>query len=145
MGYSHFEALPTCAENSYLPGYMISESVVGTLVSCLTLCVLTNNCRSVNVWSRPRNITCQLNWSIVDRCSDLASAPGVQYLAMEFASCSDVKRLLPTAADGEYKLKFGQHWAQVYCHNISGNNPLVSVIKVFTNCVRDTLSEKKML
>ena len=42
-------------------------------------------------------------------------------------SCADVQTLLPTALDGEYKMKIGQSLALVYCHNMNTSNPLVSI------------------
>ena len=36
-------------------------------------------------------------------------------------SCADVQALLPSAQDGEYKLKLVQSLAKVYCNNMTGN------------------------
>ncbi len=129
MEYSYFEVLPPCAGNSYLAGYIISESIVQTLIYCLTLCLLNDDCRSVNAWETPgqgRNVTCQLNWSIGVWCSDLDTAPGVCYFAVRVASCEGMKRLVLSAQDGEYNLQFGRISAKVFCHNMSTDKPLVS-------------------
>ena len=86
---TYFEALHTCTQNSYLSGYVISEHTVQTWLNCLTLCVWTEDCRSVNVWQNPlnkMNVTCQLNWSIVDGCSDLQPAQDVRYMMKKYSS-----------------------------------------------------------
>ena len=136
MEYSHFEPLPLCSENSYLPDYIISESIVPTWLHCLTLCLMSNTCRSVNVWENPgytRDVTCQLNWSSVDQCVSLQLVAGVKYYTMRFASCGDIQRLLPLAADGEYSLDLGTgRIAKVYCHNLNTSYPLVSPTSVKT-------------
>ncbi len=82
MDISFFHTLPACAQNHYLAGYVTSQQVVRSWLNCLTLCVLSEICGSVNVWENPvnkRNVTCQLNWSIGIDCSDLQAAPGVRY------------------------------------------------------------------
>ncbi len=127
---------PLCTENSYLSGYVLSENIVINVFQCLTLCLITENCRSVNVWhnsGEKGNVTCQMNRHRAYQCSDLVPATpaaGVQYYTMEgryFTSCADVHRSLPTAADGEFDLDLGTgKLAQVYCYNLTGN-PLVSV------------------
>ena len=55
---------PLCTENNYLSGYVLSESFVINVFHCLTLCLVTENCRSVNVWHNSQekeNVTCQMN------------------------------------------------------------------------------------
>ncbi len=121
MDYLHFE-------NSYLAGYKISESVEHTLMSCLTLCLISDNCRSVNVWRDlvyDRNVICQLNWYSVYQTSLLQNASNVQYYAMVYETCADIKRERSLNQDGEYYLRFGQHYGKVYCHNMT-DNPSVS-------------------
>ncbi len=132
MDHIYFKALPSCTQNSYLVGSMISQHVVRSWINCLSVCVLTETCRSVNMWENPaykRNVTCQLNWSIGINCSDLQSAPDVRYMMVDYASCTSVKRAVPDAPDGEYTLWFGKRSARVYCHNMDTSEPLVSIIK----------------
>ncbi len=126
MDYLYFE-------NSYLAGYKISESVEHTLMSCLTLCLISDSCRSVNVWGNlvhDRDVICQLNWYSVYQRSGLQNASDVQYYAMVYETCADIKRLQDLAQDGEYQLQFGQHSGKVYCHNMT-YNPLVSAFNSF--------------
>ena len=110
MDSSHFVALPLCTQNSYLAGSIMSQHVVRSWLNCLTLCILNENCSSVNVWENQavkRNVTCQLNWSVSSTCSDLQTSLDMRYIMKKFASCADVKRASPSATDGEYMLWFG--------------------------------------
>ncbi len=137
MEYTYYESLPSCSENNYLPGYVISESVVPTWLHCFTLCLASNICRSVNIWQNPgyiSNVTCQLNWHYAGKCIELQSTTGVKYYPMSFTSCADVHRLLPFAVDGEFYLDLGTgRLAQVYCHGMNTSNPLVSYF-IRMNC-----------
>ncbi len=126
---------PICAENSYLSGYVLSENIVINVFQCLTLCLITENCRSLNVWHNSQekgNVTCQMNRYQTDQCSDLdtARAANVQYYNINgryFTSCVDFHRSLSSAVDGEYNLDLGTgKLARVYCHNLTTSNPLVS-------------------
>ena len=83
--YTHFKAISLCGENSYLPGYSISESVVPVWFYCFTLCLKSSSCRSVNIWDNPGNVTCQLKSGMVDDCVYLQSSAGARYLHISLA------------------------------------------------------------
>ncbi len=131
MDHTYFESLPSCTENSYLVGYVTSQHIVRFWLNCLSLCILSETCRSVNVWDnhvyKHDKRTCELNWSIANNCSDLQPAPNVWYITKEFvSSCADIQRSEPGAQDGEFILWLGWRKATVYCHNMDTSDPLVS-------------------
>ncbi len=131
------EVLPFCVDNNNSPSYNISsDSDIHTVISCLMICVISNNCRCAHVQGNTGNIpnntdsthsmTCERQWSIKDHCSELQRTPGVHYVMLRRSSCAVVKMFQPLALDGEYWLQFADGVAQVYCHGMNSSHPRVS-------------------
>ncbi len=83
--HAYYESLPSCGVNSYLSGYIITESIVATWYRCLNLCLISDICRSVNVWQNSNNVKCQLNWANAAACEYLDAAADVRYLSIHLA------------------------------------------------------------
>ncbi len=100
MEYTYFESLSSCGINSYLSGYIITESIVPTWIQCLTLCLMSNICRSVNIWQNSNDVKCQLNWANTIVCDYLVTAADVRYLPVQLAYRASVKEGKPFQTKG---------------------------------------------
>ncbi len=100
--YTYYESLTSCGVNSYLSGYIITESILPTWFQCLTLCLISNICRSVNIWQNLNNVKCQLNWANTTGCEYLDTASDVRYLPVQL-----------TYTQNKKLVKVGQSWSKL--------------------------------